>query len=75
MQSPFDQYIEFTPPNRFHDIYLVHVSGPMKGVEIRFSVAFARNAPVAVPCRCDAYAYPHRKGKGQCPGLEKTPSK
>jgi len=66
MQSPMEQLVIFTAPNRYFNIRLMHVSGPMKGIHMQFKCALARKAKIQSTCVCDAYAYPHRKGKGQC---------
>lgn len=66
MLVPLTQVIDFTHPNRYHCISLQHLSGPLQGVEILFEVAYARKARTQVNCHCDAYHYPHNKGKGQC---------
>ena len=66
MQSPIDQIVQFTSPNKFYNIRLRHIVGPMKGVVIQFSVAFARKAKINRVCLCEAYSYPHQIGRGQC---------
>jgi len=66
MQSPMDQIVQWTSPNKYHDIRLVHITGPMKGVVVQFSVAFARKARISNVCLCRAYPYPHQIGRGQC---------
>jgi len=68
MQSPMDQLVVHKLPNKFYNIRLTHVSGPMKGIHMEFKCALARKARVQNVCLCPAYSYPHNKGKGACNG-------
>ncbi len=66
MKSPLDQIVEFKSPNKFYGIYLEHVTGPMKGVTIRFGCALARKSKIRGVCTCNAYPFPHNQGTGDC---------
>lgn len=69
MRSPIDQLVEFKSPNKFYGIYLEHVTGPMKGITIRFGCALARKSRIkGLVCMCSAYSFPHNKGAGDCSG-------
>lgn len=71
MRSPIEQRVPFKSPNKYEGLYLVHVSGPLKGVHFKFTTVLARKTTNEVVCLCEAYPYPHRKGKGQCQAKEK----
>lgn len=66
MISPFRQVVRFKHPNRFYNLRLEHISGPLAGVQIHFAIAFARKASSRPICGCAAYPWPHVKGKGEC---------
>jgi hypothetical protein len=67
MRSPIDQIVEFKSPNLYTGLMMEHVTGPMKGTSIKFSVVQARKARIkGLVCTCDAYTYPHNKGTGKC---------
>lgn len=66
MQSPINQLVQFKSPNRYYNLHLVHIAGPMKGLHIKFQKAIAHKARREDTCWCDAYRFPHRKGAGPC---------
>jgi hypothetical protein len=63
MQSPIDQIVNFQHPNKYHNIRLKHIRGPMRGVHVQFAIALARKARVQPLCLCGAYPYPHKESK------------
>jgi hypothetical protein len=66
MRSPFNQKVRFIHPNKFLNIKLEHIAGPMKGIVIAFACAEARKAHIRPVCLCQAYDWPHRTGAGKC---------
>ena len=66
MRSPIAQKVGFTHPNKFYNITLEHITGPLKGLTIKFSLIEARKAHVHPVCLCEAYDWPHRTGAGKC---------
>lgn len=66
MKSPIKQFVQFKPPNKFYSIRLEHLSGPLAGIHLHFAIAFARKSRQQPICVCDAYLYPHNKGRGKC---------
>lgn len=66
MRVPIDQICEFHHPSTYYNIRLEHVSGPLKGVHLQFSMVRAKQAKINNVCVCDAYDYPHRPGAGKC---------
>ena len=67
------QVVTFKPPNKYYDLRLRHIGGPLKGVLIHFRVAHARKAETRAICTCPTYSWPHIKGSGKC--LIKTDKK
>lgn len=66
MSVPFAQEVEFLQPNRFFNLVLTHVSGPLRGADVHFTSVQAKKAPISVICSCQAYNHPHAKGRGKC---------
>ena len=66
MKSPIDQEIRFIHPNKFYNLRLEHIRGPLTGVQLHFAVARARKSSQQPICVCDAYPWPHIKGIKKC---------
>ena len=66
MRSPMYQHVGYTHPNRFFNIKLEHIAGPMKGICVQFAVCEARKAHIKPVCLCSDYPWPHRTGAGKC---------
>ncbi len=65
MEVPFDQTCE-TDRNTYHNLFLLHTRGPMKGITIHFKKAKCYFVKPYEPCTCNSYSYPHKKGMGRC---------
>lgn len=66
MRVEHTQNVHFYPPNRYYNIRLTHISGPLAGIELNFPSITANKAKLQNTCKCSAYPYPHRKGSGKC---------
>ena len=67
MKFPWKQQLSGVGLRTYFNVYLQHIRGPLEGSIIFFPSVTFRIAKDQNVCSCDAYSFPHAKGKGKCP--------